>query len=207
MVEAEQRLSEADLARIAELHVASIEDSIPTMLGARYARAFFGYLARAPFESLFVERIQGRIESVCVVSFAPDTVYLRTLRATLPQLVLCAAAALLRSGRFRRFLLRFVVDLLRGAAGQPHAPEITYIFTNAERRSRGIGQRLVQRVDRYLRERGVSAYYVRTIDEASNRALGFYDAQGFQRIGRQEEGGRPFAVFQKSLAEALATAA
>jgi ribosomal protein S18 acetylase RimI-like enzyme len=207
MIEQGLDLSEQDLARIAELHVRSIDDSIPTMLGARYARAFFRYLARAPFEHLFVERVHGRIESVCVVSMAPDTVYLRTLRATLPQLALGAALALFRSGKFRRFLVRFVADLLRGTAGQPHAPEITYIFTNPDRRSCGIGRSLVRRVDEFLAERGVPTYYVRTIDETWNRALGFYDAQGFLRIGRQQEGGRPFAVFEKSLAGSLATAA
>lgn len=207
MLDTEQRLSEEDLARIADLHVRSIDDSIPTMLGARYARAFFRYLARSPFEWLFVERVGGRIESVCVVSLAPDSVYLRTLRATLPQLVLGATTAVLRSPRFRRFLLRFVADLLRGTAGQTHAPEITYIFTSPILRSRGIGRSLVCRVDAFLCERGVSSYYVRTIDESWNRALGFYDAQGFVRIGRQQEGGRPFALFEKSLAGSLATAA
>jgi ribosomal protein S18 acetylase RimI-like enzyme len=198
MIEAGERLPSADLARIARLHVVSIADSIPTMLGAGYATAFFRYLARAPHEHLFVERLEGRIQSACVVSLAPDTVYRRTLRATWLRLAPAAALAL-RGAPFRRFVVRFASDLLHGAAGQPHAPEITYIFTNPELRSRGLGGRLLTRVERFLRARGVPRYFVRTIDEPSNRALGFYAKQGFQRIGRQLEGGRPFAVFEKPL--------
>jgi ribosomal protein S18 acetylase RimI-like enzyme len=194
-----ERLSDLDVRRIAALHVASIGESVPTMLGPWYARAFFRALLASSREHLFTLRIDGRVESACVVSFEPATVYSRILRVTLPQLALASALALLRSGQFRRFAWHFAVDLLHGRAGQTHAPEITYIFTHPQFRSRGLGKTLIQRIDRFLRERGVASYYVRTIDEPSNRALAFYDAQGFRRIGQQLEGGRAFALFQKDL--------
>src|SRR5215470_1387595 len=190
-------LSDLDVSRIAALHVASIGESIPTMLGAWYARAFFGALRSSRHERLFTVRVDGRVESACVLSFEPGTLYGRVLRATLPQLALAASAALLRSAQFRRFVASFVRELARGGARETHAPELTYIFTHPQIRSRGLGKTLLHRLDRHLRERGVASYYVRTIDEASNRALAFYDAHGFQRIGRELEGGRPFVLFRK----------
>jgi ribosomal protein S18 acetylase RimI-like enzyme len=207
MLENGESLSREDLARVAALHVASIDDSIPTMLGERYARAFFAYLAHAPYEYLFIERVDGRIESVCVVSLAPATVYMRTLRATLPQLVVSAGLAVFRSAKFRRFVVRFVRDLAAGAGEAQHLPDITYIFTHPELRSRGHGGRLVKRVEKFLRARGTPLYTVRTIDEDWNRALHFYEAQGFHRTGRQVEGGRPFALFEKAVPLSLSSAA
>lgn len=192
-------LSAADVERMAELHVASVEDSIPTMLGAGYAKAFFRYLAGSGREVVLTAREGGRIESVLVLSFEPGTVYGRTLRATWLQLLASAGRAVVLSSVFRRFVVRFVGDLARGTAGQAHTPEITYAFTRESLRSTGMGSKLVARADALLRALDVTSYYVRTIDAPTNRALAFYERNGFDRIERQIEGGRAFAVLRKEL--------
>jgi ribosomal protein S18 acetylase RimI-like enzyme len=188
-----------DARRIAAIHVASIDDSIPTLLGERYARAFFRYLGTSPLERILTTRVAGRIESVVVVSFEPGSLYRRVFLATLPELALAAVRATLTSAAFRRFAVRFALDLVRGRAGQTHAPEITYAFTSAELRGTGLGARLVALADSVVAERGHEAYFVRTADTPTNRAIAFYERHGFKRIERQEEGGRVFVVLRKAL--------
>ena len=88
---------------------------------------------------------------------------------------------------------------MRGGEEPPQAPEITYIFTNSALRGLGLGGLLIERVEAYLREAGFSSYYVKTIDDPSNRAIGFYEDNGFVEIGRRIEAGRSFVEFQRKL--------
>jgi GNAT superfamily N-acetyltransferase len=181
MLEPDEQLSEEEVARIAALHVESIDDSLPALLGPAFARRLYRFLSTSDRELLLVERVAGRPESACVVSFAPGSLHGRILRATLPVLVWRSLVGLLASAAFRRFLAHAVADALRGEGSPEQAPEITYVFTNRELRGKRLGQRLVARVDRALGERGVDRYFVKTLDEPTNRALRFYEENGFER--------------------------
>lgn len=196
---AEGSLAEEDLTRIAALHVESIDDSLPALLGPRYGARFYRFVAASPRETLFFERVEGRVESVCVVSEDPATLHARVARATFPALAAAAARAVLRRAAFRSRLRHFLADELSGGSGEVHGPEITYIFTHREMRNRRLGARLLERVDAYLRQRGAPGYYVKTLDDPGNRALAFYAENGFTRLDPLHEAGRRFAVFHKKL--------
>jgi GNAT superfamily N-acetyltransferase len=66
-------------------------------------------------------------------------------------------------------------------------------------RERGLGKRLIERIEAWLIGRGVAVYHVKTIDNRENRALSFYDRAGFSRLGTLQEGDRVFAAFRKTL--------
>jgi ribosomal protein S18 acetylase RimI-like enzyme len=188
------------VARIASLHVESIDDSLPSLLGESFTRRFYRFLERSHQELVFVERVESQVESVCVVSLAPGSLHGRIVRATLPLVVWRALLALVARAAFRSMVWNLVVDAVRAAAREDKAPEITYVFTSRERRGERLGQRMVERVDSALAARGFDRYFVKTIDEASNRAVRFYAENGFECLGPRIEGGRTFVEFSKSLA-------
>ena len=80
MVEAGEALSNSDIETIAELHRAGIGDSIPALLGLAYLKRFYRFLVASDLEWLFVERVDGAIGSVCVLSLAPETAFARSIR-------------------------------------------------------------------------------------------------------------------------------
>ena len=199
MVEADEVLSDSDVEAIAGLHRVSIGDSIPALLGLAYLKRFYRFLIASEADWLFVERVDGAIASVCVLSLAPESAFARSIRGTLPSLALHAARALATSRDFRALFFAWLGEQIRSPGTLGDAPEITYVFTRASQRGRQLGQRLVARVEAFLATRGVAYYRVKTIDAVENRALAFYDENGFQRSGHRHEGGRCFVVFQKRL--------
>jgi len=196
----EERLSDSDLARVAALHIESIDDSLPALLGSGFAKRMYRYLEASDSELVLVERVSGRIESVCVVSFEPHDLQPRIVRATLVALAWGAAFAIFTRPEFRRLLWNVARDAVSGSDVEAKAPEITYVFTNAQLRGQRLGRKLVERVDAALREREIDGYFVKTLDDPSNRALRFYAENGFERVGSRTEGGRRFVEFHKDLA-------
>jgi GNAT superfamily N-acetyltransferase len=199
MVDPEQELSSNDVARIASLHVSSIDDSLPAMLGEAFARALYRFLERSKQELVFVERVAAEVESVCVVSFEPGSLQARIARATFPLIAWRAVLAVLTQRAFRRLLRHIALEALAGVGHADKAPEITYVFTNRDLRGKRLGQRIVERVDSVLAARGYDRYFVKTLDEPSNRAVRFYSENGFERLGSRIEGGRTFVEFCKPL--------
>jgi GNAT superfamily N-acetyltransferase len=199
MVEGGKELSEQDLRRLAELHVASIDDSIPTLLGVPFAIEFYRFVAASPREWLLVDRIGEEIATACVVSDEPETVYARTVRSTWWTLIGYAVLAWFTNRHFRAFVWDFLRERLLGSVEPIPGPEIAYLFTAPEYRSRRLGRHMIERVDAWLGSRDVDLYWVQTIDEAANRAIGFYERNGFRRTGHRRERGRNFVVFQKPL--------
>ena len=43
----------------------------------------------------------------------------------------------------------------------------------------------MERVDAHIDARGVDGYFVRTVDDPANRAIGFYEANGFDKHLKQ----------------------
>lgn len=199
MVDPEQELSPADVTRIAALHVESIDDSLPTLLGEGFARALYRYLERSPHEIVFVERVDAHVESVCVVSLEPGSLQRRIAQATFPLLVVGAARAVFTQRAFRTMLSSLVRDALSGEAHAEKAPEITYVFTSRNTRGKRLGKRIVERVDAALSARGCREYFVKTLDDPANRAVRFYQENGFDILGPRVEGGRTFVEFHKPL--------
>lgn len=197
----ESDLDADDFRRLGALHVECIDDSLPALLGPRFAARLYAFLDRSESEYVLCERVDGRVESAVVVSESPGDLQRRIARATLPQLLVAAGIALFTRWAFGRLLLGTLGESLRHESEPVKAPEITYIFTNSRLQGQQLGKRLIQRVDEMLRTRGVDVYYVKTLDDPANRAIAFYEREGFERIGRCEEAGRSFVVFHKRLGE------
>ena len=140
MVEPGEALSESDLERVARLHLAGIDDSLPSLLGPRYPLHFYRFVVASDREWLFVERVDGKVESACVLSFEPRSVGSRIVRATLPWLARDAALALLQRRDFRSFLVRSLGEIIGGGGGEPDAPKLNYLFTNEALRGGGLGR-------------------------------------------------------------------
>ena len=191
-------LAREDLDRIAWLHVESIRDSLPALLGERYATRFYEFLTNSDQEHLFVERVHGRVESACVVSLSPATLQTRIALKTMPSLAGSALRAL-RGPEFRGYMRAVGQDALRRKHEAPPAPEITYIFTNPQKRCAGLGARMIRRVDAFLRGQSLDRYFVKTIAASKNRAVDFYRANGFVTVGSRIEAGRRYVEFQKNL--------
>jgi len=104
-------LQEGDIARLAHMHVAALPESLVSLLGEPYARAFYCHCASASEELLLVERERGELSGACLVSLAPETLSRRLWTRT--PLLLFAPLAI------RRLPLR---AMLLGAA-RPAAPQ------------------------------------------------------------------------------------
>lgn len=193
------QLERADLERLGELHVACIDDSLPAQLGARFVGRMYGFLARSPSEDVLVERVDGRVESAIVLSDSPEDLQVRVALGTWRHFIPAAVVALLTRLAFWRFALGAVRDALSSDPGEHHAPEITFVFTNPQLQGKRLGKCLIERADARMRARGIATYFVKTIDDPENRAIAFYEREGFTRIGVREEAGRRFVEFHKTL--------
>lgn len=186
-------LGARDVARLARMHVEAIPESLISRVGERYARAFYRYVAKSEDELLLVERDGREIIGGCLVSLAPETLSGRMLRHT-PLAVLAPLA-------LHRLPLRAMLRGLTEPRGAPKPPgaEILLIFTDAARRSRGLGARLLARCEALLAARGVDKLLVQTRDDPANRAVQFYDRARFERIAARSKYGKRLILFEKPL--------
>ena len=191
-----------DLVRLGELHARCIDDSLPALLGPRFAARLYAFLQSSASEHILCARVDGRVESAVVVSESPEDLQARIARATLLHLVPASLRAMLTRAAFWRFLAGALRDSLAGGTEPEHSPEITYVFTNPQLQGRKLGKGLIARVDAWMIERGIGAYYVKTLDDPTNRAVDFYQREGFERIGTRAEAGRRFVEFRKTLVSA-----
>ena len=137
----ERELDAGDLARLGALHVECIDDSLPALLGPRFAARLYAFLTRSQSEHVLCERVDGAIESAVVVSEAPGSLQGRIARATLPHLLPAALVALFTSAAFWRTLAGALGHAPRRQVEPGKAPEITYVFTNPKLQGRELGKR------------------------------------------------------------------
>lgn len=192
-------LQEGDIARLAHMHVAALPESLVSLLGEPYARAFYRYCASASEELLLVERERGELSGACLVSLAPETLSRRLWTRT--PLLLFAPLAI------RRLPLRaMLLGAARPAAPQqPRGPEILLIFTAPELRGQGLGARLLACCEQQLRSRGLDKLLVKTRDDPANRALQFYERAQFHPIAARSKYGKRLLLLEKSLQGLLST--
>ncbi len=197
MIPPPARLTSHDCARLAALHRQCLPDSLVSELGPGYAAAFYRYLDRSALERVFVLRDDaGEIFSGCVLSLRPKTLKRRLLLGT--PLVLFAGPWCLR--RFLRSPAPAALPAKRQTLDDPvppTMPELLLIFTSPQSRSQGGGAALLGQCEQFLALQRCPQYAVRTVDDPTNRALGFYGRNGFTVVGQSFEHGRTFRVFAK----------
>lgn len=190
-------LSAGDCARLAALHREALPDSAVSELGQRYADCFYRYLRASSYDRVFVLRDErGQVMSGCVLSLRPKTLRRRLLTRT--PLLLYALPWFVRS-RGRRAASTGPQPTNPPPAATQDIPELLLIFTAREERSRGAGAALLKQCETFLAAEGFPEYVVRTVDEPGNRAIGFYDRNGFVTCGQSTDHGRVFRVFKKKL--------
>jgi ribosomal protein S18 acetylase RimI-like enzyme len=189
-------LHEGDIARLSRMHVAALPESMVSLVGELYARAFYRYCASSSQELLLVEREGGELCGACLVSLAPDTLSRRLLTRT--PLLLFAPLAI------RRLPLRAMLPSATrpSDAPSPSGPEILLIFTVPELRGQGLGARLLARCEHLLFARGLNRLLVKTRDDPENRALRFYERARFTPIGTRSKYGKRLVLLEKSLLSA-----
>lgn len=181
-----------DLDLVARMHVEALPGSLVSMIGRRYARVFYRYVARSTDEIVLLHRDGRELIAACIASLHPETLARRLLLHT--PLALHAALAV------RRLPLRAMVAGARGPSAKPPAgPEILLIFTVPAARSRGLGNQLLARCEAYLANLGHRRLLVKTRDEPGNRAIGFYERHGFERRARVISYGKALVLFEKPL--------
>ncbi|MDQ3336735.1 MAG: GNAT family N-acetyltransferase [Myxococcota bacterium] len=131
----------------------------------------------------------------CVLSEEPGSVLGRFARYAPLALASELGTAILRDHSFRRRM----VKRLREHGDEPHAPEVTQIFTDASRRGEGIGASLLRTCEASLRDAGVRNYFVHTERDDNEAGIRFYRREGFVTIGESQSFGQSFLVMQKDL--------
>lgn len=200
MVEQMRALSREDAASIAAMHLEALPDSVVSRLGRRYAQSFYRYIARSTREVLLVARPGpgSPIVGACALSFDPSSLDRRLL----------AGSGLIAALAIRPHVLAqaYFPEGSNGSALPDRLPddlmdypEVVTIFAHAAQRGRGVGTLLLKATERRLRERGLQAYLVKTLDDEGNRALKFYLDNGFTQRARYRKYGRCFRVLAKDV--------
>ena len=185
-------LDARDVELLARMHVEALPESLVSLIGPSYARAFYRYIADSPDERVLLHREHGALVAACIVSLRPETLARRLL--TRSPLLLHAPRAV------RRLPLRAMARSARTpgpAHPQPVGPEILLIFTVASARSAGLGARMLARCEADVATTGYQRLLVKTRDVATNRAIPFYERSGFRRIAQVTKFGKRLLLFEK----------
>ncbi len=187
-------LANADLARLADLQVRCLPESLISLFGHSYTRRFYRYAARSDLETVFCARIHDTVVGGGVLSYAPATLTRRLLTAT--PLLLWAPVI-----PWRAPLRRAALDMLRDKHGEmpDGVPELLLIFTAPEVRGQGVGRAVLERCARTVEDAGHDRYVVRTTTDPESATVKFYLAAGFRAAGRLTHAGQDFSVYEKNL--------
>ena len=167
--------SEIDYRRLAKLHIDSIPDTSISIIGERAAALMYRFIHESKKELLLAATIDGTIYGGIVVSYEPATISRRFIK-TYP--IRFAA----------RFFPSFIQNISRlpelfklFAADDPYkySPELMFLYTDQKLRSKGIGRFLVKEIALQIKEIS-PLLYVRTLDNKENRAIPFYERNGFK---------------------------
>jgi ribosomal protein S18 acetylase RimI-like enzyme len=189
-----------DLDRVAALHRACLPRSVVTVLGSRYARAFYRYLDGSPEELLVVRHDEsGEPVAGAVLSLAPETLDRRLLIGT--PLLPCAITRVPALSRLGLTTLRRTTTGAKTGTeegrGRPALPQLILLFTAERARGRGHATALLARLEERLQQQGVGRYEVRTEADPVNPALAFYRTRGFTDTGTVVRFGTLFQVLTR----------
>jgi ribosomal protein S18 acetylase RimI-like enzyme len=193
----ENQLNDADFNRIAALHSSNLNDSLISALGPGIVRAYYKFILGSSDNNLFVEREDNSVVGACVLSHAPYKIMSKFIRSHFLAIAVNTAIRFVLSGKSRARIINFLAskDVLPDIAGNP--PELVQIFIDTNYRNRKIGSKLLVKVEQYLKQKNIPAYYLKTLDDKDNQALHFYNNRGFKTIGSGSVGNRPYIFFLK----------
>lgn len=186
-------LSANDLNRLVSLHMEALPTGMTTRLGAGVTGTFYRFVESRDHD--FIETIRddqsGDIIAAAMVTADKDALN-KDMKRDLEFLLRVGLNAW--KVPLSHLLGRDTDD------GPAKSPELVYLFTDPDHRSKGLGRQMIERLDRILAGRGFAQYYVITAADPANRALAFYDREGFQRLGTGQQFGNATQLFVKNLA-------
>jgi ribosomal protein S18 acetylase RimI-like enzyme len=103
----------------------------------------------------------------------------------------------MRDRAFRAEAMAYLREQLDPRHEPPAAPELLQIFVDAAQQNRLIGSALLDRVQAFLRQRGVDSYYARTIAKDNAKTLGFYQRRGFTPVRQLQFCGAAYVLLRK----------
>jgi GNAT superfamily N-acetyltransferase len=184
------------LTGLAAMHHAELPASRVSRLGLPYTTEFYRFGASSCDESVIaVLADDGPAVGGAFVSFNPAGLTSRLARHT--RLI----GALIRNPVLAGTLLTYEFISLgkRDELNPENDPELLAVFVSADWRGRGIGQVLLRAVEAATRERKLSRYIIRTEDAPTNRAISFYQREGFETQRTVNVCGLPFRIMMKHL--------
>jgi ribosomal protein S18 acetylase RimI-like enzyme len=186
----------ADADALARLHATCLPASLLTELGHGSLVRYYQFAIRSSHEHVWVAQESGDdIVGGCVLSDDPASVMRRFVRQVPVQFAKDLGTALIRRGSLRRRMLAG----LRGGSEEGHRPEVTQIFTDAQRRGHGFGAQLLRACEETLRAARTGSYFVHTQRDDNEAGIRFYRREGFVQIGESRSFGEVFVVMQKTL--------
>ncbi len=182
-------LDRSDYNRLGDLLVSVLPSSTVSLFGAGFAASVFNYLSRSSSEFIVVERINGTIEGAAVVTTDRQSLARRLLLQT--NLMLKLPFHLCNRGVWR---------MLFGKSDNVYIsdPELVFIFLSPEHRSKGLGSIMLRRIEARLNEMAFPAYCVRT-EEDNDKAINFYNREGFEYNFKFNYAGQTFCLMTKQL--------
>jgi len=181
------------LRETAALHCMLLPGSAIARFGENFALSFYRYVSRSSVEIVYAAVDAGTVIAAAVVSLRPHNLQRRLLMHTrlLPYMAMHPLVAG-RVGRDRLFG-RVEGDI------DPALPEVIAIFTSPAHQGRGVGAQLLRGIENDLSARGLSRYCLRTEEVTGNRAIEFYDKQGFVVVGHAHTSDNSFRVMMRQI--------
>lgn len=170
--------------RVAELHVANLDQGFLSTLGVGFVSLMYEAIAASPDSVLLVEERDGEVVGFVSAGAGLGSVYRRMLRRPL-----ALTRRLLPIVFSVRKLLR-VIEILRygrqraGASALP-AAELLSIAVDPAYRGSGVAERLYARLVAEFARRGVDAFAI-TVGAALAPAHRFYRRMGAEPVGEVE---------------------
>lgn len=198
--------------QLATLHMASLPDSMISMLGVGAVERYYDLVTTSVSEHVFVvgageinrqdakpAKQKGETDGVvaaCVLALEPHTVMGRFARAAPLRLAADLARQSLGAVFRRRLLARAREG---GATDGPGVPEVTQIFTDAAERGRGLGSALLRACEDKLRALGHPSYCIHTLRDDNDAGIRFYRREGFTDSGTSRSFGDDYLIMTKGL--------
>jgi len=168
--------TEIDYRGLAKLHIDSIPDTSFSIIGEKAAALMYRFIDKNDKEILLAAIIDGIVRGGIVVSYEPETITNRFLKNYPLGFSVRFFPSLLRN----IFRVPELFNLFAADEAYKYAPELMFLYTAPELRSKGIGGLLVQNIITQM-EGTAPFLYVRTLDNKENRAIAFYERNGFKR--------------------------